>query len=365
MSQFPIPNYKFNPIEESLISEAEQFPQTKESLLKILDQFKININDCTIHDDLSVSVQDNVILSTYELSYLPIKFKKVEGDFHCRINNLVTLRGSPEEVTGNFDCSRNQLTSLKWAPRNVGSSFSAAHNKIQSLLYCSTKQAKRDFDVSYNLLTKIEYLPEGLNSFLCHHNNITHFESQLLSNKNKITYIDISSNKITRLDFLLHQFPNCLGIDCAFNLIKSLDNLPTSNNLQNLDLSSNKLEYFKNDFAPNLSLLKLNFNFIKTIDTRCIQNVECLELLDDRPHDINYESLLELNPNAELNINYDQIEDIDLRIKLYEKFYRHSLVFMIKDPSSLNQLPRDQWYQKLIDDVITPLKKNTVVLKYL
>lgn len=107
-----------------------QFFTNKKNIKNWLDTR--NIKDYTIHDDLVVDVKDAVVeLGHQNLSYLPIQFGKVEGNFYIANCNLKTLKGSPRYVTGFFDCSNNNLMSLDYAPEKVND-FDCSNNKISS-----------------------------------------------------------------------------------------------------------------------------------------------------------------------------------------------------------------------------------------
>ncbi len=55
-----------------------------------------NINNYTINDDMSISVNGNVDLSYKNLKSIPIKFKEVGGDFYCGHNQITNFDGLPE-----------------------------------------------------------------------------------------------------------------------------------------------------------------------------------------------------------------------------------------------------------------------------
>ena len=52
-----------------------------------------NIRGCNIGEDLSIDVDGNVNLSNKSLLVIPVRFRNVNGDFHCNKNNLSTLEG--------------------------------------------------------------------------------------------------------------------------------------------------------------------------------------------------------------------------------------------------------------------------------
>lgn len=78
---------------------------------------KMHIDNYVMHDDLSVSVEGDVVIRNHNLGFIPIQFNRVSGSFACQNNNLTTLRGVPHEVGLIFNCSHNQLTSLEFAPK--------------------------------------------------------------------------------------------------------------------------------------------------------------------------------------------------------------------------------------------------------
>ncbi|MCK9471934.1 MAG: hypothetical protein M0Q88_09305 [Bacilli bacterium] len=109
-----------------------------------------NIENYIINEDDSIDVDGNVDLYDKKLKVLPLKFRKVSGNFHCGYNQLISLEGAPQRVGGRFDCSGNQLTSLEGGPQRVGEYFSCYSNN--------------------NNLKNIDYLPKYYKG-LCISNN--------------------------------------------------------------------------------------------------------------------------------------------------------------------------------------------------
>ncbi len=91
---------------------------------------KYNIKNYTINDDMSISVNENVDISSKNLKYLPIKFKEVGDSFYCHNNQLTSLKYCPGTVGGDFSCHSNQLTSLKYCPETMGGDFYCNGNQI-------------------------------------------------------------------------------------------------------------------------------------------------------------------------------------------------------------------------------------------
>ena len=63
--------------------------------------------------DGTLDVFKNVNLEQKNLTELPFKFGKVDGDFWCQNNNLKSLKGCPKIINGDFYCYHNNLKSLK------------------------------------------------------------------------------------------------------------------------------------------------------------------------------------------------------------------------------------------------------------
>lgn len=112
----------------------------------------------TINDDLSVSVDGDVVMSGKNLSEIPVNFRDVSGDFDCSFNKLKTLKNSPKIVGKNFFCDTNRLITLKGCPEKVGERFVATHNNISSLSDYTT-YALGVSNFSQNPISDITTLP--------------------------------------------------------------------------------------------------------------------------------------------------------------------------------------------------------------
>jgi hypothetical protein len=78
------------------------------------------------------------------LDEIPIRFRKVSGDFSCSANQLISLQGAPSVVGEDFDCSSNQLISLQYAPSYVGIDFRYFFNDFLSREHSSVIGGKFD-----------------------------------------------------------------------------------------------------------------------------------------------------------------------------------------------------------------------------
>ena len=128
---------------QKLIEEESQFFKTREEVEAWLR--KMDIENHTINEDLTVDVDGDVNISDTKMGRLPVQFGVVGGDFKCYSNQLTSLEGAPREVGGIFNCSDNKLTSLEGAPREVGGNFSCLNNKLTSL-----KGAPREVGGNFN-----------------------------------------------------------------------------------------------------------------------------------------------------------------------------------------------------------------------
>ncbi len=157
---------------------------TPSEIHKICTEY--HIENYTINDDMSISVNRDVSLSHRNLKSIPIKFKEVDGGFYCHINQLISLKGCPETVGGDFYCNNNQLTSLKGCPRTVDGRF-----------YCNANQ-----------LTSLKYCPESVGGhFSCYDNQLTNFDGLPEFFEQSIS---IFGNPVFEIYKLFNQDPRCI-----------------------------------------------------------------------------------------------------------------------------------------------------------
>ncbi|MCK9477055.1 MAG: hypothetical protein M0R46_14105 [Candidatus Muirbacterium halophilum] len=114
---------------------------------------KYNIKNYTINDDGSIDVDGEVDLYNKKLKALPLKFRKVSGNFDCGYNKLTSLKGSPQSIGGYFSCCDNQLTSLVGAPKRVGGIFWCNSNNLKNIDYLP--KYYKELSISHNPITKI------------------------------------------------------------------------------------------------------------------------------------------------------------------------------------------------------------------
>ena len=111
-------------------------------------------------------------LGLTNLLEIPIKIRKVTGDFDCSDNYLRDLEGAPKVVGKSFYCHNNQLTTLKGAPEYVGDSFYCSYNNLKDLKG-APKYVGKSFSCGYNQLETLEGAPERIGEdFYCSGNQL-------------------------------------------------------------------------------------------------------------------------------------------------------------------------------------------------
>lgn len=182
---------------------------TKKQIEHIIKRYRIKLDSYTYGDGV-IDVRGSVTLTDTSLRRLPIKFGRVDGDFHCHTNKLETLKGSPNFVGGSFNCASNQLTSLKSAPCYVGADF-ACHENLLTSLKGSPQHIYGNFNAFLNELTSLEGAPVRIDK------NCSLFQNQLTSLKSGPSYVGgsfhITGNRLTDLIGIPEYIGNVLSMD--------------------------------------------------------------------------------------------------------------------------------------------------------
>ncbi len=152
---------------------------------------KYGIKNYTINEDGSISVDGTVNLAKDRISYIdsfktnvskiitleviPLKFKRVYGDFYCHENKLTSLNNCPEIVDGAFFCQNNLLETLKGCPKIVNSHFNCSSNNLNNF-DGSPERIGGSFFCSNNNLVSFKGCPKYISqNILCQYNNIKDF----------------------------------------------------------------------------------------------------------------------------------------------------------------------------------------------
>ncbi|MCK9477780.1 MAG: hypothetical protein M0R46_17845 [Candidatus Muirbacterium halophilum] len=131
---------------------------------------KYNIKNYIINEDGSIDVDGNVDLYKEKLKVLPLKFRKVSGDFNCSSNKLTSLEGGPQSIGGKFYCTSNQLTSLVGCPQSIGGGFYCSSNQLTTLEGVP-QRVGGDFECNGNQLISLEGAPQRVGKYFSCYNN--------------------------------------------------------------------------------------------------------------------------------------------------------------------------------------------------
>lgn len=131
--------------------------RAKDKIASKLDLLRIN--NYTINDDLSVDVNDVVVLAHHDLTEIPVKFNRVTKSFLCQHNKLKTLKNAPQYVGGDFNCSSNQIKELTHSPKIVKGHFSCSKNKIENFKGIADEIGGR-LDATSNKINTLDNFPK-------------------------------------------------------------------------------------------------------------------------------------------------------------------------------------------------------------
>lgn len=94
---------------------------------------KYGITKYTVNEDLTVDVDNSVILRSKQLQDFPVQFGIVNGDFDCSYNQLTSFKGIPHKINGCLYCSHNQLTHFDCFPTYIDKHIYCSGNLITNV----------------------------------------------------------------------------------------------------------------------------------------------------------------------------------------------------------------------------------------
>lgn len=145
------------------------FPNSEAAINEICAKYRIT--NYTVNSDFSINVTGSINLSGQNLSFLPIKFKEVTGDFTVSDNILESMEGFPSKITGNFDASINLISSLENSPTEVSGTYTINKN----MLNISVDDVKAISQVKGYITVDEFAKTEDSIRFFCSNNNITNY----------------------------------------------------------------------------------------------------------------------------------------------------------------------------------------------
>jgi len=121
------------------------------------------IENYTINLDGSIDVNGNVFLiRQINMTELPLRFNKVNGDFLAQMSGLTTLTGAPQYVSGDFKCfGLKKLLSLEGGPKHVDGDYDSHNCDLVSLIG-GPKHVGKYFNTSLNRLKNLIGAPHTI-----------------------------------------------------------------------------------------------------------------------------------------------------------------------------------------------------------
>ncbi|PXY45242.1 hypothetical protein [Flavobacterium hydrophilum] len=240
---------------------------TKEQLKHIIKKFNINvqINHCIILENGMIDVDGSVKITNTSLKKLPLRFRKVNGDFYCHANKLEMLKGVPDSVTGDFNCSNNQLTSLNGAPGFVGRDFACHENLLTSLKGCP-QHIKGNFNAFLNQITTLNGSPQIIEG------NCSLFKNRLISLESGPKYVGGSLHVTGNLLRNLVGIPSYIGNTVSIDSGISVDMGNKSCNVQRVTIEIQNKRNKTDLSSPHLliekhrNLLHIVFRYMNYLD---------------------------------------------------------------------------------------------------
>ena len=251
------------------IIELFETTQSKEEIDRLLKKHFGIRGKIEYHDDGSISVAGDVILTDKSITCLPVKFRKVDGYFHCFNSKLTSLEGSPQEVGVNFDCDSTKIISLKGGPKKVGVNFNCYNTKITSLegspqevggyfscestniisLKGSPKKVGSTFWCNNTKITSLEGAPEFVRSyFYC--DNTPFFKQFLVDENTQISAVKYLPKQfiqlLNRKNIKISQTVQVVTVDTDPTVIKWIKNPTRMAQLTAVKKNPSVIEFIKN-----------------------------------------------------------------------------------------------------------------------
>ncbi len=148
-------NYITERLNPKHLGSADTLPEKLKEKYNLIYNPKTDKYDC----NGDIKVEKNLIKNGYFIC----NFGVVGGNFNCsECQDLISLKGSPEEVGGSFNCSEcDKLTSLEGAPEKVGVNFYCWNCKKLTSLEGAPKEVGGKFSCwRCKSLTSLEGAPE-------------------------------------------------------------------------------------------------------------------------------------------------------------------------------------------------------------
>ena len=302
---------------------------------------KHNVRNYIINEDLTVDVNETVVLKKLLDIELPVQFGNIEGSFLCMDGELTTLKGFPKKINGDFSCKKNKISNLDYFPELITKSISIGDNNISDIKK-KTKTINGDLTIENNKIrefspnTKLILGELQANSNLIESLiNMPKVSGSIFISKNKIKSLlgvqevvngsfDVYKNNLKSLK----HGPKYVTDDyyCFSNKLTSLKHSPKAikgnfycfyNAFKNLKGSPEKVNEFECG-GKNLQSLEGGPKYVKNFITR-----ECPSVTNAKGLEITVENILDLSGTRlnTLEINIISAKFIKIKYKELIEIY--------------------------------------------
>lgn len=254
---------------------------------------------------------------------LTILSSQAQGD--CKYENIENDEGSNiavcEEVTNN---DLKELFSLNLRPTNeliinstritqLDDEFSAggSHSRLHSIKIVDNPELTKIDDDAFMPFPNIE-------TILIKNNKLKKIYGKTFQGFDNLKSIDLSNNKIYSFGkYSFKKLPVLTSLDLSYNPIKTLKShyFDDLDNLETLTLTFTKLKKIKSffDAMPNLQILNLNNNEIKSVSHNAfgkLGNLKNLDLSHNFLHSLSKKTFSKLENLEKLDLSFNNLKNI-------------------------------------------------------
>lgn len=200
---------------------------------------KYNIKKYEIHDNLEITIYEDVEILFRYIITIPFKIREVFGSFNCSYNRLKNLMNSPRIIHGDFIFINNNIFNLLYCPNEIGGNMYGYGNRI-SIFKTFPKHIGGDVDFSSCSLNSLHGCPDTIMGEFNISNNKTLYN---LKYGPKYVYGNCIYSRCSLNT--LYGSPKYISgtFDCSFNNIKDLKHSPKYIGV-NFIFNNNKISTF-------------------------------------------------------------------------------------------------------------------------
>ncbi len=204
---------------------------------------KVHIVDYKIHDDLSISINEDMRFDDIKEDRLPFTFRYIEGSIRIEGCNFTSLVGLPNIVQNILISKCHNLTSLEGCPKHIRNNIGILDCPIDTLEH-GPEFVGGVFEAKLRNLTNLHHLPLEMKELtLDDCINLTTLDTNGV-NVTVHQKISIGDTPIAKL-FIEHDVPYCFNYKSAFAyklpgiILKFAQYLVDQNGEVDIDMISN------------------------------------------------------------------------------------------------------------------------------